>query len=172
MNIIGKTGRDDIATVYLADFGNTSFVEFVESIQPPIPREEKWVLIVSTLFGCPVKCPICDAGGWYKGKLSKKEILSQIDYMILKRFPNRVVDVNKFKIQFARMGEPAFNMAVISVLKELPSLYEAKGLMPCISTVAPMGCGAFFNELLEVKEALYKNSFQLQFSIHSTDEKN
>lgn len=172
MKVIAKTGREDIAEVYLAEMREDMFIEFVESVQPPIPREEKWVLIVSTLFGCPVGCSMCDAGGWYKGKLTKDEIMAQIDYMVTKRFPSRKVPVKKFKIQFARMGEPVFNPHVLEVLEELPNKYEAPGLMPSISTVAPKGMDKFFNRLLEIKQKLYTNGkFQLQFSIHTTDNK-
>ena len=43
--------------------------------------------------------------------------------------------------------------------------------MPCISTIAPAGRQAFFEELREIKQRLYPGGrFQLQFSIHSTDE--
>ena len=91
MKIIGRAGREDIAYVYLADMDNGHFVEFVESVQPPIPREDKWVLIVSTLFGCPIGCKICDAGGWYKGRLSKEDILRQIDYLVTQRYPYKKI---------------------------------------------------------------------------------
>lgn len=171
MRIIGKTGREDIALVYLAEIKEGKLVEFVESVQPPIPRDEKWVLIVSTLYGCPVGCLFCDAGGWYDGKLSKEEILKQIDYMVTNRFPNRKIPVKKFKIQFARVGEPSFNSSVLEVLEELPSLYDAPGLLPCISTIAPKGRETFFSRLIEIKRQHYLNGrFQIQFSIHSTDE--
>ncbi len=170
MEIVGYTGRDDLATVYVAKMSDGRLVEFVESVQPPVPREEKWVLIVSTLFGCPVRCPICDAGSEYRGKLAKSEILEQIDFLIRKDFPDGKVPTGKFKIQFARMGDPAFNPAVPEVLRELPELYDAPGLMPCISTVAPSGTTEFFEQLLEIKHDLYQGCFQLQFSVHSTDE--
>jgi len=49
--------------------------------------------------------------------------------------------------------------------------YDAPGLMPCVSTVAPEGAGDFFERLLSVKRELYDLSFQLQFSIHTTDER-
>ena len=171
MKIIAKAGRDDIATVYLAETENGNRIEFVESIQPPIPREEKWVLIVSSLFGCPVGCGFCDAGGFYHGKPSKDEILAQIDYMVKRRFPSGNIPVKKFKVQFARMGEPAFNMNVLDVLEEFPTLYNAPGFMPSISTVAPNGTDSFFERLLDIKQRLYREKFQLQFSIHTTDEK-
>ena len=170
MRVKAHTGREDIATVYLADLGDSRLIEFVESVQPPVPREKKWVIIVSTLVGCPVACPICDAGGHYGGRLSKEEILAQIAFLVDRDFPDRRVRVEKFKIQFARMGEPAFNPAVIEVLEELPTTFSAPGLMPSVSTVAPMGCDDFFSGLLSVKEICYSGGrFQMQFSIHSTD---
>jgi 23S rRNA (adenine2503-C2)-methyltransferase len=170
MRIVGRAGNEAIAVVYLAEFSTGKYVELVESVQPPIPRSEKWVLIVSTLFGCPVGCSICDAGGWYEGRLSREEILSQIDYLVGRYYPDRKVPMNKFKIQFARMGEPALNPAVLDVLRELPQIYEAPGLMPSVSTIAPSGTDEFFKQLLSIKNEHYAaGSFQLQFSIHSTD---
>ncbi len=169
MKILSTAGRDDIAKVYVAKTSENQIVEFVESVQPPIPRDDKWVLIVSTLYGCPVKCSICDAGGDYRGKISYSDILSQIDYLVTHRYPERRIPVKKFKIQFARMGEPAFNYDVIKVLRDLPEIYDAPGLIPCISTVAPTGCDRFFHDLLTLKKDLYLKKFQLQFSIHSTD---
>jgi 23S rRNA (adenine2503-C2)-methyltransferase len=128
------------------------------------------VLIVSSLFGCPVRCAICDAGGGYLGKMSAAEIVEQIDFLVDRRYPDRRVPASKFKIQFARVGEPSLNPAVLDVLSELPSRYDAPGLMPSISSVAPMGCDAFFERLRGIKSRLYSDGrFQLQFSIHTTD---
>jgi len=170
VRITGTVGKDEIAVARIAEFGDGQFVEFVESVEPPIPREKKWVLIVSTMFGCPVGCLMCDAGGQYRGPLTKHEILSQIDYMVTRRFPNRDVPVEKFKIQFARMGEPSLNPAVLEVLEDLPERYRAPGLMPSISSIAPAGSDGFFDRLKRLKMALYGNGrFQLQFSIHTTD---
>jgi len=169
MRVLAKSGNDDIATVYIAEFAEGKRVEFVESIQPPLSREKKWVLIISSLFGCPVKCRFCDAGGSYKGILSKEELLSQIDYMVKNRYPDGIIPCEKFKIQFARMGEPLLNKNVISVLEELPALYNAPGLIPSISTIAPLGCDSSLEKVLDIKEKLYKKNFQMQFSIHTTD---
>ncbi len=170
MRVIASAGNEEVARVYLADLGGDKFVEFVESVQPPIPREEKWVVMVSTLLGCPVGCPMCDAGGHYRGKLTADEIFAQIDYMVRRRYPDVRIPAKKFKIQFARLGEPALNPAVLEVLRELPELLRAPGLMPSISTVAPRGTEAFFTELTEIKSELYADGrFQLQFSIHTTD---
>jgi 23S rRNA (adenine2503-C2)-methyltransferase len=170
MKVVARTGKEDVAIVYIAKMRDKHFVEFVESIQPPVPRKDKWVLIVSSLFGCPVGCSFCDGGISYRGKLSKEEIFSQIDFPIRKRFPDGNIPVKKFKVQFARVGEPSFNPAVIDVLSELPLRYKAPGLLPCFSTIAPEGTERFFEKLLNLRKNIYaEKNFQLQFSIHTTD---
>ncbi len=171
MKIVNKTKNSDIATVYIAKTQAGKFIEFVESTQPPFTRAEKWVLIVSTMFGCPVGCQMCDAGGAYNGKLSKDEMLWQINYLVTRDYPDLKVTADKFKIQFARMGEPALNTEVLKVLDELPQLYDAPGLLPSISTVAPKGTEDFFTQLIAIKNRHYSNgNFQLQFSLHTTDQ--
>lgn len=171
MKVFAETGDSHIATVYMADFGDDKIVEFVEALQPPYGRNERWILMVSTLFGCPVKCMICDAGGQYRGKPDVEQIISQIDFMVEKWFPDKVIPGEKFKIQFARMGEPALNPAVLDVLELLPSRYVAPGLIPSISTIAPHGTEGFFDRLLEIKNRLYSDGkFQFQYSLHTTDQ--
>jgi 23S rRNA (adenine2503-C2)-methyltransferase len=170
MKVFAMTGAPDVAEVYMADMGEERLVEFVEALQPPYSRDERWILMVSTLYGCPVKCLICDAGGDYRGKPTAEEILRQIDHMVYRWYPDGRVPASKFKIQFARMGEPALNTAVLEVLEQLPNRYSAPGLMPSISTIAPHGVDVFFDKLLEIKNRLYLNGrFQFQYSLHTTD---
>ncbi|KAF0108728.1 MAG: 23S rRNA (adenine2503-C2)-methyltransferase [Anaerolineaceae bacterium] len=169
MKVFAVAGTSDIATVYMADMDG-KMIEFVEALQPPHTRDERWILMVSTLFGCPVRCQICDAGGQYQGKPSAEQILAQIDYMVTRWYPDRRVPAAKFKIQFARMGEPALNMAVLDALEQLPRRFDAPGLMPSVSTIAPHGTDAFFERLADVKDRLYAGGrFQFQFSLHTTD---
>ena len=171
MKIVASTGREDIAIVYVAEYEDGELVEFVEALQPPKPREEKWVLLVSTLYGCPVECGMCDAGGFYHGKISAERIFQQIDHMVLRHYPDRVIPAKQFKIQFARMGEPSFNMDVLRVLDEFPGRYQAPGFMPSISSIAPHGTDEFFEEMLSIKNEKYSGgNFQFQFSIHTTDQ--
>jgi 23S rRNA (adenine2503-C2)-methyltransferase len=169
LRVIAQSGSEELATVYIAETDAGKMVEFVESVQPPVPLEEKWVLIISTLLGCPVGCPFCDAGNFYEGKLTAAEILSQIDYMVSKRFPGGRIGTRRLKIQFARMGEPALNHEVLRVLERLPSLYPPDILFPSLSTVAPAGRDIFFREIMRIKDELYGKRFQMQFSLHSTD---
>jgi 23S rRNA (adenine2503-C2)-methyltransferase len=170
MKIIASSGREDVAIVYIAEMDNGKLVECVEALQPPAPRSQKWILLVSTMFGCPIGCQMCDAGGYYEGKPTAEQIFEQIDFLVRKRFPDGRVPVQQFKIQFARMGEPALNPAVLDVLREMPSRYDAPGFMPSISTVAPAGIERFMEQLLKIKQEQYSGGmFQFQFSIHTTD---
>jgi 23S rRNA (adenine2503-C2)-methyltransferase len=172
MRVLSTVGVETVATVFIAEIRENRIIEFVESIQPPVPREKKWVLMVSTLFGCPVKCLMCDAGEDYRGKLTAEEIVEQLDFLVHRRYPNGRVPAEKFKVQFARMGEPAYNPAVLDVLEWLPARYDAPGLIPSLSTIAPRGTESFFERLLDVQKRVYpEGRFQLQFSIHSTDRK-
>jgi 23S rRNA (adenine2503-C2)-methyltransferase len=171
LEIRHTTGDDELARVFVAQLADGSLVECVESVQPPVPRERKWVLIVSTLKGCPIGCPICDAGGDYRGQLTADEIAAQVEFLVRRRYPDGRVPIPKLKVQFARMGEPALNDAVLDALEQLPRRLEAPGLMPCISTVAPRGREQFFERLLRIKRRLYNGGrFQLQFSVHTTDD--
>ena len=47
MRIVASTGREDVAVVYVGEMERGTYVECVEATSPPIPREEKWVLLVS-----------------------------------------------------------------------------------------------------------------------------
>jgi len=172
MEVIHEAGREGLATVYVARFhrDDRCLAEFVDSLSGSPSRDQKWVAILSSQYGCPVGCAFCDAGDHYDGDLGTDELLAQLDFMVDRHFSGRKVPTRKFKVQFARMGEPAFNPHVIDALREMRRRYDAPGLMPCISTVAPRGCGDFFERLMDVRNECYPSDFQLQFSIHTTDE--
>ncbi|HEX9091662.1 MAG TPA: hypothetical protein VF831_09245 [Anaerolineales bacterium] len=170
MKVHASAGNEDIAMVYIVETDSANLVECVESVQPPLPREKKWVLLISTMFGCPIGCLMCDAGGYYHGKPTKDEIFAQIDFLVDKRFPDGHIPCEQFKIQFARMGEPSLNQHVLDVLEELPRHFDAPGLMPSVSTVAPIGTDKFFSRLLDIKQEQYAGGhFQFQVSLHTTD---
>lgn len=166
MNVISKNEVEGVATVYIADLNN-GLIEFVD-VEPEIEGDSvnKRVIILSTQIGCPVKCSICDAGHDFIRNLTVEEMFFEIDYIVNCRRID-TAKIKKFKIQFARMGEPALNDNVIEVLTELYKIYP--NVIPCISTIAPQGREEWFENLLKVKESF--NDFQLQFSIMSTDEK-
>ncbi len=168
IDLVDKTGRRELAEVYLATVRNdpSLLVEFVDACDPAAGgRERKWVVIVSTQLGCPVKCLMCDAGARYRGNLSAEEILAQVEHVVAANVVNPA-DCAKFKVQFARMGEPALNGEVLKALWRLKDRFP--GVIPCVATIAPAGRRRWFSTLLGVRD--YFSDFQLQFSINSTDQ--
>ena len=171
--LLATNGHDRLALIYALQLGSTDddrfVVETVDSIDPRYPRDEKTVIILSTQFGCPVGCPMCDAGGSFVGNLTPEQMLDQVRFVVGRR--PKILGSRKLKVHFARMGEPAYNsQAVIQALEALPDVLPAPGLMPCIATVAPAGSDAFLDDLSRVKRRLYPGGrFQLQMSINSTD---
>jgi len=161
---------ENLSKVFVAELEEGRLIEFVESVQPPRKISEKWVLIISTLAGCPVKCLMCDAGYYFKGKLSSEEMIAQIEFLVNDKFPSGELKTGMFKIQFARLGEPAMNINVIDVLKWLPVKYAGINILPSISSIAPKGFDLFFEKLISVRQSTYRDKdFQMQFSIHTTD---
>ena len=45
LRIVDSHGNDELARVFVAELADGALIEFAESVQPPFPREEKWVLI-------------------------------------------------------------------------------------------------------------------------------
>jgi len=60
VKVVKEIGTDDLAKVYVAQIENGT-IEFAESVQPPLTRDQKWVVIISCLVGCPARCLMCDA---------------------------------------------------------------------------------------------------------------
>lgn len=161
------TGNKNIAEVFVAETDSKKLIEFAYSMHN---NNRKIVLTLSTLYGCPVACKFCDAGGYFDGKVSADDIFKQIDSVLNHKFDDKKINLDELKIQFARMGEPTFNDNVLEVLQKFPKKYHTDNFVPSISTIAPEGCDIFLEKLLEIKNQLYKNTMQMQFSIHSTCE--
>ena len=79
MKVISKHGDPQLAEVYVASFRGDDrlLAEFVDVCDPQVSYWDKWVVIISSQFGCPIACPMCDAGGEYLGDLTTEEILAQ-----------------------------------------------------------------------------------------------
>jgi len=170
MRLLSSTGDPELAMVHVAEDNEGRRFEFVDSVQPPRPRSEKWVVIVSTMFGCPVGCRMCDAGGRPGGPIDAEGILWQVDAAVRQRFPSGRPETGMLKVQFARMGDPSLNPAVIEALDALPGRYPGTSVVASVSTVGLVGSRRFLRGLREVKDRRYgQGRFQLQFSVHSTN---
>ncbi len=176
MKVVETRSLGPLGRLYLADLGGERerLIEFVDTIEPGVPKARKWVLMLSTQVGCVIGCRMCDGGamGW-RGNLTAAEIVAQVRRVVR---DNPELDARrhpKFKVHFARLGEPTLNPATPQALERLAAEWGGPGLTASISTVAPDAptAAARLEEMREVKDRLYGGGrFQLQFSAHSTDE--
>ena len=168
-------GRNDIAQVAVLASRERPpgyWVECADTRDPRYPRSEKWCVILSSQFGCPVRCTLCDAGSEYRGDLSAEEILGQVDWAMERHRLDGGWACPKIKVHFARMGEPSLNPAVLDALRALPGRYPGVRFLPVVATIAPVASASWFDALLRLKDEQYSGgAFQLQFSVNSTDEK-
>jgi len=164
-------GDEQVAEVAVLRFAPDErfTVETVDGLAPPLARRDKWIINVSTQFGCPVGCPFCDAAFDYAGNLDVRQLLAQVEWAAA-RHPEFVSTCRKLKVHFARMGEPGLNDAVPEAMRALPELLPTPGLWTCVATIAPRGRETWFQRLFTVKREMFHGHFQLQFSVQSTSE--
>jgi 23S rRNA (adenine2503-C2)-methyltransferase len=169
-DVVRVAGDPEVAEIAILRFrGDERFrVETVDGLSPPRPRASKWIVNVSTQFGCPVGCPICDAGASFHGNLAAPELLTQVRWAV-DRHPGDAASCLKLKVHFSRVGEPALNDAVPDAIDALPGVAVSPGLWCCLATTAPRGRERWFERLLDVKDLRFQRRFQLQFSMQSTD---
>jgi len=174
LKIVERRDVPGLATLYLAELDAARRIEFVDTMEPGVPKAEKWVMMISTQAGCAVGCRMCDAGATgYHGNLSAPEMLEQIRFIAAQNPGLDLARHPKVKIHFARMGEPSLNPAVLEALRDLAREPVRPGLIVSVSTVAPKSpaIAPWFEELRRVKDECFPGGrFQLQFSLHATDE--
>ena len=122
-------------------------------------RSERWMIGVSTMSGCPVRCKFCATGNMKKYRnLTANEIIEQVDFAISQSGCNPK-DAKEFKINYTRMGEPFLNIeavkeAIRCITEKYPNTHHY------VSTIGIKGSDFSF----------VKGSVTLQISLHSFDE--
>lgn len=139
---------------------------------------EKWTIGISTQSGCPVRCKFCavnkltDKQGWRN--LTVAEMVWQAQYAIEEAQKiNGGLDPNDsdiFRILFTRMGEPSLNTAaVIETVRTLKGMFPKARIQ--ISTIGLKKSIDLVNQLTLLEAEFGTDWLELQFSIHSTDDK-
>lgn len=144
----------------------------------PMPLTEKWVITISTQYGCSMGCKFCDVPKVGPGRNATLNDLRDQILTAIRNHPE-VKHTKRLNIHYARMGEPTWNYDVIAnalSLHDIVSHYIGDSLIhPVVSTMLPK-----HNRELEpflwrwteiVKNGAFKGDAGLQFSINSTDDK-
>jgi 23S rRNA (adenine2503-C2)-methyltransferase len=141
-----------------------------------MPLSEKWVITISTQYGCSMDCKFCDVPKVGKGLNATLNDLTNQLIEGLKLHPE-IGATKRLNLHYARMGEPTFNFNVIEHAKQLHKIvkpYIGNSMIhPVISTMLPKAnkkLMKFLNEWCDIKNYTYRGDAGLQFSINSTDD--
>lgn len=145
------------------------------------PLSEKWVVTLSTQYGCPMACTFCDVPNLpFKGNASFEDLRQQLENAI-GLFPE-VRYTERLNLHFARMGDPIYNQDVLDFTRWLwegkREIAERTGLVidvlhPVFTTSSPKKVKALearLHEWVSIKNDLYNGQAGLQLSINSTSE--
>lgn len=146
------------------------------SHQEMLPLEEKWVVTISTQYGCSMNCVFCDVPKVGKGINATYNDLRDQVVTALKLHPE-VESTKRLNVHFARMGEPTWNPNVIefskNLLKEVRPYIGRSFVHPVISTMMPKNnknLTKFLADWMEIKNYDFRGEAGLQFSINSTSD--
>lgn len=142
-----------------------------------MPLEEKWVVTISTQYGCSSGCKFCDVPKVGKGiNATYDDIKGQIETSLF--LHPEVVSTKRLNIHYARMGEPSWNPNVLAVTKNLHKIVRPhignSLIHPVFTTMCPIKNNNLFTVLnewtVDIKNDLFRGDAGLQLSINSTSD--
>lgn len=191
--IVDQYSKGELETLSIGDYGKHVNVkaDFLGYDRPLngvpntdcMPLSEKWVVTLSTQYGCIMNCTFCDVPNIkFNGNVTFQDLKDQL-YNAISLFPS-VKYTERLNIHFARMGEPIFNDAVFEFSRWLAregkiAIQKDTGLRievihPVLTTSLPKKFKRLEERLLEwvdIKNNLFNGQAGLQLSINSTCEK-
>lgn len=125
-------------------------------------RQERWMIGVSCMSGCPVHCEFCATGKLKRWRnLTGQEIFEQVKFILENNPDARPIDSKEFKINYTRMGEPFLNIEnVREAIKLVDEYLPGVRVHHYISTIGIVGSDFSW----------IKSNITLQLSLHSLDE--
>ena len=137
--------------------------------------EEKWVITVSSQYGCSMGCTFCDVPRVGPGRnATTDDIINQV--MLGIGLHPEIRHTNRLNVHYARMGEPTWNNNVLAAtlkLKEIVKTYWGWGFHPVVSTMCPennQNLEAFLKMWMIIKNDILDGEAGLQISINTTDQ--
>lgn len=170
---IGDYGKDvNIKADFLGLSRDIGHVEHTDML----PLEDKWVITISSQYGCSMNCKFCDVPKVGPGRnATYNDLLNQV--LIGLSMHPEVTHTNRLNIHFARMGEPTWNPEVLRFSWDMrDDLFPYIGcsvIHPVVSTMMPhMNTRLldYIREWCEIKNECFKGEAGLQLSINSTSD--
>jgi len=144
--------------------------------QEMLPLTDKWVITISTQYGCSMNCRFCDVPKVGPGiNCTYNDLLNQVKASLA--LHPEITHTDRLNIHFARMGEPTWNWSVLDFsnnLKEELRPHIGNSLIhPVISTMLPRYNRKLMEYLrawMDIKNYNFGGDAGLQFSINSTSD--
>ncbi len=138
-----------------------------------LPLEEKWVITISTQYGCSMGCNFCDVPKVGPGKNATfNDLIRQV--LTGLSIHTEVQTTKRLNIHFARMGEPTWNPNVLDATKWFKTHIDPEfKIHPVVSTIMPkhnIWLKTFIHTWMRMKNRLLQGNAGLQLSINSTNE--
>lgn len=139
-----------------------------------LPLEKKWVITISTQYGCSMNCKFCDVPKVGPGiNATFKDLVKQVITGI--QLHPEVKTTERLNVHFARMGEPTWNPNVLECANWLKKHIDPEyKVHPVVSTMMPKNniwLKTFIHTWMRIKNRKYLGNAGLQLSINSTNEK-
>ncbi len=183
--------RGQLETLSIGDYGKrynvkADFLGYDREIHgvpnvPCMPLSEKWVVTVSTQYGCPMRCTFCDVPNiQFKGNATFDDLKQQL-YSAIRLFPD-VHYTERLNLHYARMGDPIFNPDVFRFAEwmyankrqiQIDTGLRIEVIHPVLTTSLPRKFTKLEARILEwcrIKNDVYNGQCGTQFSINSTNE--
>jgi len=141
-----------------------------------MPLEDKWVITLSSQYGCSMRCKFCDVPRVGPGiNATYRDLDNQLERAV--GLHPEVISTNRLNIHYARMGEPTFNSAVLNHAQHLsyhtPGHLKWAKIHPVLSTMLPRRNSnllTYLNRWMLIKNVWHNGNAGLQFSINSTSD--
>jgi len=194
---IDDYSKGQLETLSIGDYGKkynikAQFLGFDKDINgvpnlTSMPLSEKWVVTLSTQFGCPQKCTFCDVPNVnFGGNATYDDLMKQL-YSALELYPE-VNYTERLNIHYARMGEPMLNTKevfyhanVMGTTKFKQDMIEQLNLRietihPVFTTMLPKSVSlnktkSRLEQWTHIKNEVFRGQAGLQLSINSTNNK-
>lgn len=138
-----------------------------------LPLKEKWVVTISSQYGCSMGCTYCDVPKVGPGKNATFHDLIRQVLTGIKLHPE-VQTTKRLNIHFTRMGEPTWNPNVLDATKWFKTHIDSEyKIHPVVSTMMPrknQWLKTFIHAWMRIKNRLLGGEAGLQLSINSTSE--
>lgn len=187
---VDEYSRGQLETLAIGDYGKSKnvkadFLGYYDEINGVpngkiMPLSEKWVITLSTQYGCPMKCNFCDVPNLkFNGNASFEDMKHQL-YKAISLFPD-VKYTERLNVHFARMGDGSFNEEVIDFADWMyynkKQIQKDTGLSievlhPVFTTMFPKITKAKsqIKRWVRVKNERYNGQAGLQISVNTTNE--